>query len=93
MRLRGERVIGSGLELDGELIQLSAFRSEEVGAGRSGASPGRARGADVCALPSAAYAASSVSSPTSIGFRSGSLLHSNQPPSYTATFSQPMRSA
>ena len=69
------------------------FAVRTVGAGRSGASPGRARGADVCALPSAAYAASSVSSPTSIGFRSGSLLHSNQPPSYTATFSQPMRSA
>jgi hypothetical protein len=25
VRLRGERVIGSGLELDGELLQLSAF--------------------------------------------------------------------
>jgi hypothetical protein len=29
VRLRGEQVIGSGLELDGELIQLSAFRSED----------------------------------------------------------------
>jgi hypothetical protein len=28
VRLHGERVIGSGLELDGELIQLSAFRTE-----------------------------------------------------------------
>jgi hypothetical protein len=31
VRLRGERVIGSGLELEGELIQLSAFRSEDGG--------------------------------------------------------------
>ena len=31
VRLRGERVVGSGLELDGELIQLSAFRSEDGG--------------------------------------------------------------
>ena len=31
VRLRGSRVIGSGLELDGELIQLSAFRSENEG--------------------------------------------------------------
>jgi hypothetical protein len=31
MRVRGEGVIGSGLELDGELIQLSAFRSENGG--------------------------------------------------------------
>jgi hypothetical protein len=31
VRLRGERVIGSGLELDGELLQLSAFRSENAG--------------------------------------------------------------
>jgi hypothetical protein len=29
--LRGENVIGSGLELEGELIQLSAFRSEDGG--------------------------------------------------------------
>jgi hypothetical protein len=28
VRLRGESVVGSGLELDGELIQLSAFRSD-----------------------------------------------------------------
>jgi hypothetical protein len=28
IRLRGERVIGSGLELDGELLQLSAFTSD-----------------------------------------------------------------
>jgi hypothetical protein len=31
VRLRGERVIGSGLELEGEVIQLSAFRSEDGG--------------------------------------------------------------
>jgi hypothetical protein len=31
VRLRGEHVIGSGLELDGELIQLSAFRSDAGG--------------------------------------------------------------
>jgi hypothetical protein len=31
VRLRGDDVIGSGLELDGELIQLSAFRSEDGG--------------------------------------------------------------
>ena len=28
VRLRGRRVIGSGLELDGELLQLSAFTSD-----------------------------------------------------------------
>ena len=40
------------------------------------------------------YAATSAgSSPTSIGLFSGSLLHSNQPPSYTATFCQPISSA
>ncbi len=31
VRLRGELVIGSGLELEGEVIQLSAFRSEDGG--------------------------------------------------------------
>ena len=31
VRLRGERVLGSGLALDGELIQLSAFSSEDRG--------------------------------------------------------------
>jgi len=31
VRLRGQRVIGSGLELEGELIQLSAFRSQDGG--------------------------------------------------------------
>ncbi len=31
VRLRGASVIGSGLELEGELIQLSAFRSEDGG--------------------------------------------------------------
>lgn len=31
LRLRGERVIGSGLELEGELIQLSAFTSRDGG--------------------------------------------------------------
>jgi ARG and Rhodanese-Phosphatase-superfamily-associated Protein domain len=29
LRLRGERVVGSGLELEGELIQLSAFTSDD----------------------------------------------------------------
>ncbi len=32
LRLRGERVIGSGLELEGEVVQLSAFSSEDSGA-------------------------------------------------------------
>jgi len=31
VRLRGQQVIGSGLELEGEVIQLSAFRSEDGG--------------------------------------------------------------
>lgn len=31
IRLRGERVIGSGLELEGEPIQLSAFGSDDGG--------------------------------------------------------------
>jgi hypothetical protein len=31
VRLRGEHVIGSGLELDSELIQLSAFSSRDGG--------------------------------------------------------------
>ncbi len=31
VRLRGERMIGSGLELDGELVQLSAFTSGDEG--------------------------------------------------------------
>ncbi|HSJ94186.1 MAG TPA: DUF6569 family protein [Gaiellaceae bacterium] len=31
VRLRGEQLVGSGLELDGELIQLSAFHSEDGG--------------------------------------------------------------
>jgi len=31
VRLRGTEMIGSGLELEGELIQLSAFRSEDGG--------------------------------------------------------------
>ena len=29
VRLRSEDVIGSGLELEGEVIQLSAFRADE----------------------------------------------------------------
>lgn len=29
VRLRGERVVGSGLELDGELLQLCAFTGDE----------------------------------------------------------------
>ena len=32
LRLRGQQVVGSGLELAGELIQLSAFTSEDGGA-------------------------------------------------------------
>jgi hypothetical protein len=39
LRLRGEDVVGSGLEYDGELIQLSAFSSE--GRGTTGASIAR----------------------------------------------------
>jgi hypothetical protein len=35
VRLRGEGVVGSGLELEGELIQLCAFTSEDEPAGRS----------------------------------------------------------
>jgi hypothetical protein len=31
LRLRGPEVIGSGLELDGEVIQLSAFTSDDHG--------------------------------------------------------------
>ena len=31
VRLRGERIVGSGLELEGELIQLSAFTSRDGG--------------------------------------------------------------
>jgi hypothetical protein len=31
VRLRGDRVIGAGLELDGELLQLSAFTSDDAG--------------------------------------------------------------
>jgi hypothetical protein len=31
LRLRGAEVIGSGLEVDEELVQLSAFRSEDGG--------------------------------------------------------------
>jgi hypothetical protein len=36
VRLRGEGVIGSGLELDGELLQLSAFTSADGGAAAFG---------------------------------------------------------
>jgi hypothetical protein len=32
LRFRGEGVVGSGLELDGETVQLSAFTSEDDGA-------------------------------------------------------------
>ena len=46
LRLRGAGLIGSGLELDGEPIQLSAFTSDDGGGGPSGGSRGRARGAD-----------------------------------------------
>ena len=31
LRLRGEGIVGSGLELDGELVQLCAFSSENGG--------------------------------------------------------------
>jgi hypothetical protein len=45
VRLRGAGVIGSGLELDGELVLLSAFTSEDVGARAFGriARPSRRR--------------------------------------------------
>ena len=42
VRLRGPGVIGSGLELDGEPIQLSAFTSDGGADVRSGGSPDRA---------------------------------------------------
>ena len=35
VRLRGDRIVGSGLELDGERIQLSAFTSSADGASRA----------------------------------------------------------
>lgn len=46
VRLRGQGVIGSGLELEGELIQLSAFRSRDGGERAFGriARPSRRRG-------------------------------------------------
>ena len=45
VRLRGPGVVGSGLELDGEVIQLSAFTSEDSGARAFGriARPSRRR--------------------------------------------------
>ena len=45
LRLRGTGVLGSGLELDGETIQLSAFTSEDAGARAFGriARPSRRR--------------------------------------------------
>jgi hypothetical protein len=45
LRLRGPSVIGSGLELDGELLQLSAFTSDDAGARSFGriARPSRRR--------------------------------------------------
>jgi hypothetical protein len=43
VRLRGEGVVGSGLELDGELIQLSAYTSDAEPGGTSIARPSRRR--------------------------------------------------
>ena len=47
VRLRGPGVVGSGLELDGETIQLSAFTSGDGGRGRSGGSRGPVGGAEL----------------------------------------------
>ena len=60
--------------------------------------PTRDQARTIPATPAAAMVPSAVASatagsPTSIGFRSGSELHSSQPPSYTAIRSQPWRSA
>jgi hypothetical protein len=41
VRLRGKRVVGSGLELDDELIQLCAFSSDGSGLRRRIARPSR----------------------------------------------------
>jgi hypothetical protein len=43
VRLRGEDVVGSGLELDGELIQLCAFSTDGPGAGAPIVRPSRRR--------------------------------------------------
>ena len=43
LRLRGEGLVGGGLELDGELLQLSAFTSAGPGAGRIARPSRRAR--------------------------------------------------
>jgi hypothetical protein len=43
VRFESERAIGSGLELDGELLQLSAFMSDHASA-RSDGSHGQAAG-------------------------------------------------
>ena len=51
VRLRGEHVIGSGLELDGELIQLSAFRARTAAGARSAGSRGRAGGGELRRFP------------------------------------------
>ena len=44
VRMRGEHVIGSALELEGEVVQLSAFLSEDGGDVLSGGSRDQARG-------------------------------------------------
>jgi len=41
LRLRGDRIVGSGLELDGELVQLCSFSSEHGGARTRIARPSR----------------------------------------------------
>ena len=41
VRLRADRIVGSGLELDGELVQLCAFTSDATGARTSIARPSR----------------------------------------------------
>jgi hypothetical protein len=43
MRLRGDGIVGSGLELDGELVQLCAFSSESGGARTRITRPSRRR--------------------------------------------------
>jgi hypothetical protein len=44
VRLRGHAVVGSGLELDGELLQLCAFSSDSSGSSTEIARPSRRRG-------------------------------------------------
>ena len=81
-------VLGSGLRLFGEDGTLARFDLAEFVDDLD-----RRRGRDVPPglTPQAATtpSGSPVGTPTSIGLLSGSWLHSNQPPSYTAIRDQP----